>query len=112
MLFLLSDGSDMAMPGCGMTGMSMFSESSFFLNLLFFRAGRPSSPWELCGRGSAVHGASLTNQNALIPQGLFSVRRLDGEHKLSIALAIAPNSAAERYAGGIAGPGAASPACA
>ena len=49
MLFLLSDGSDMAMPGCrclcGMTGMSMFSESSFFLNLLFFRAGRPPSLW-------------------------------------------------------------------
>ena len=45
--------------------MSMFSESSFFLNLLFFRAGRPPSPWELCGRGSAVRGASLTNQNAV-----------------------------------------------
>ena len=33
MLFLLSDGSYM----------SMYSESSFFLNLLFFRAGRPPS---------------------------------------------------------------------
>ena len=43
--------------------MSMFSEVSFFLNLLFFRAGRPLSPWGLCGRGSAVHGASLTDQN-------------------------------------------------
>ena len=49
-----------------MTGMSMFSESSFFLNLLFFRAGRPSSLWGLCGRGSAVRGASLTDQSPLI----------------------------------------------
>ena len=98
-----------------MTGMSMFSESSFFLNLLFFRAGRPPSPWELCGRGSAVRGASLTNQNGLIPQGLFSVLRLNGEYKLD-ASAFTINISEERYAGGIAGPGpffrVARPACA
>ena len=34
----------------------------FFLNLLFFRAGRPPSLWGLCERGSAVRGASLTHQ--------------------------------------------------
>ena len=39
------------------------AESSFFLNLLFFRVGRPPSPWGLCGRGSAVRGASLTDQS-------------------------------------------------
>ena len=29
---------------------------------------RPPSPWELCGRGSAVHGTSLTDQR-MIYQG-------------------------------------------
>jgi len=46
------------------------------------------------------------------PSGERSVRRRNGEHKLSIAHAIAHNTVAERYAGGIAGPGAATPACA
>ena len=50
------------------------------------------------------------------PSGGRSVRRLNGEHKLGIAHAHAHNISAERYAGGIAGPGAAlstaRPACA
>ena len=71
----------MSVPGCGMTGMSMFSESSFFLNLLFFRAGRPPSPWELCGRGSAVRGASLTdksNRRSRLPKQEGLARRPAG----------------------------------